>query len=177
MSREQTAKRYAQALYDVTPAEDRQDVNEELKQVLEVLREPQIEEFFSHPKTPLSAKKRMIMSMQLDSTLASFLPVVIEKGRERALDTIAAAYQDLVYASAGIRTATVTSAIPLSDDVVEEIRSRLEDLTECSKVELTLAVDEKLWGGLVIEMNGKVIDASLSRTLERLRQKLVTVQS
>lgn len=172
MSQKQTAQRYAQALYEVVPPEERQDVQQEFQQVMEILEEDSIKVFFFHPKTPLDQKRKLISTMQLHPSLHRFLMLVLEKSREHNLAGMAAAFRARIYADAGIRTATVSSAVPLDETTVEDIRQRLTKLTGAQTIEVEIIINEDLWGGLVIEMDGKVIDGSLATQLERFRQSL-----
>ena len=56
LNNSQIAKRYAQALFDVVPAEERTALSEEFQQVLVVLQDPQIKRTFTHPRTSTSRK-------------------------------------------------------------------------------------------------------------------------
>ena len=172
MSQQQAAQRYAAALYEVVNAEEREQVHEEFQQVMDVLADPDIAEFFFHPRTPIEERQKAIAAMQLQESLYRFLMLVLTKGREQHLAAIAEAFRTLIYEDAGIRTAKVSSAIPLSDSTVDDIRERLTKLTGDRTIELEVVVDADIWGGLVIEMDGKIIDGSLATQMERFRQSL-----
>lgn len=172
MKRGQTALRYAQALYGVVAAEERSQVNDELQKIVEVLSEPDIHDFFYHPKTPRSEKQRAIASMGVHPALQRFFGLLLEKHREYYLPGIAQAFLEITHGDAGISSATVTSAVPLSEAVLDDIRQRLTALSDAREVRLTPQVKHEILGGLVIEMDGKVIDASLTKNIERFRNKL-----
>ena len=72
----------------------------------------------------------------------------------------------------GHRSATVTSAIPLTQKELEE----LEKLIKGKKEDLTLEtrIDPAILGGIIIEMDGKRIDASVAGACQQLRESLRT---
>ena len=72
----------------------------------------------------------------------------------------------------GHRSATVTSAIPLTHKELAE----LERFMKGTKKELTLEtrVDPTILGGVIIEMDGTRIDASVAGACQQLRQSLRT---
>ena len=172
MSALTAAQRYARALYEVTRPEDRQQTLEEFGQAVEVLQDDAVQRFFFHPKTPLKEKRRAVTSMGLNDGLQRFFYMVLEKGRETDLQGIHEAYRQMVHLEAGISSATVASAVRLDETTLEEIRNRLSSLTGGRTIDLKAKVDETIIGGLVLEVDGKVIDGSLAAQLERFRKAL-----
>jgi F-type H+-transporting ATPase subunit delta len=69
--------------------------------------------------------------------------------------------------------AEVTSAISLSEGQLEELRQKLSGLTG-KEVLLRTHVDPRIGGGLVIEVDGKVVDASLKSRLKRFERSLIS---
>jgi F-type H+-transporting ATPase subunit delta len=67
--------------------------------------------------------------------------------------------------------ATVTSAVPLTPDETAAIRSRVEAMAGAS-VDLTTKVDPDLLGGLTVQVQDRLLDASIRGRLERLRAQL-----
>lgn len=175
MSSHQIATRYAQALYEVVAPEELDKTAQDLLNIGQVMSDPEIYRIFANPMTPQEFKKKLLLSMQSSPILERFLLLLLEKGREDHLVEISKTFRDLVYRAAGKTIAEVTSAIPLSVDTITAIQGKLERLTG-KTVEVTTHIDKKLWGGLVIKVDGKVLDSSLYQSLERLKHRLMTAQ-
>jgi F-type H+-transporting ATPase subunit delta len=65
----------------------------------------------------------------------------------------------------------VTSAVELDASLVASIESRIKEATG-RQVETTHKVDPDIIGGLVLRVGNKVLDASVSGRLQRLRRQL-----
>lgn len=105
--------------------------------------------------------------------LLALVELLLERGRIELLPAVAERYATLLNQHRGIVTAIVTSAAPLSDADVAEIRSRVEAMAGAG-VDLRTQVDEGLIGGLTIQVGDRLLDASVRGRLERLREQLLT---
>lgn len=94
----------------------------------------------------------------------NFLQVLLDRGRIGDLPDIERALAARVAEAEGRIGVHAVTAIPLTDDLRELIRTRLEEKTGCS-VELSESVDPEIIGGLVLEVEGAVVDASLRHRL------------
>jgi ATP synthase F1 delta subunit len=66
---------------------------------------------------------------------------------------------------------TITSAVELDKDTINEITSKIEEQTG-RKVELSTKVDPSVIGGLVMRVGNVVMDGSIRSRLERLRKQV-----
>lgn len=166
----QIANRYARALF-LPAGETRIELDEELKKVLKVLEDPVVSRVFYHPRTARERKAELIRLMQLSPVLQSFLLLVVEKGREALLPFIAQDFERLVLEEQNTTVAEVTSAVEMRSEERNALERRLSTLTG-KKVLLRTAVDPGVGGGLVIKVDGKVLDASLKHRLELFAQSI-----
>ena len=67
--------------------------------------------------------------------------------------------------------AEVTVARPVTQEEQQDILRRLRTLTG-KEVQIQVAVDPNILGGVVVRIGDHVIDASVSGRLDRLRQEL-----
>jgi len=106
--------------------------------------------------------------------LVHFLKYLLEKKRiTRFLDI--AEYARITY-SHGMRVeALLKTSYPLDLEVIEEIKTRLEGKLG-KKLHLYLELDADLLGGIQIRVGNCLIDGTVRRRLEELREKLMTVQ-
>jgi ATP synthase F1 delta subunit len=66
---------------------------------------------------------------------------------------------------------TVISAVELDPAVAEEVGAEVERQTG-REVSLTSRVDEKIIGGIVLQVGNMVLDSSIRNNLEKLRQSV-----
>ena len=67
-----------------------------------------------------------------------------------------------------ISVARVVSSVPLTLEEKKRLKARLEKMSG-RKVSLECSVDKSLLGGLVVEMDGKVINGSLRQRLDEMK--------
>ena len=170
------ARRYAKALLDLGREQGMQEtVGVELARVAEVLADPSLAQILTLPNLRLTTRRDI--AEQLDTTLSlqpltsNFLRVLAENGRLDIVPQIETAYQHLLERALGRVRAKVRSAAPLSEEELNalvEVFSRLTKLTVLPTIEL----DPELLGGVVVEIEGRVYDASLKTQLQRLGETL-----
>jgi F-type H+-transporting ATPase subunit delta len=104
------------------------------------------------------------------STLA-YLLLLIKKNREEILPAMIEEFRILLNRRLGIQEVDVTAAVELSKAEQEAITARLQAHTG-KKVCLKVRIDPGIRGGLVVRVGDTVLDASVSRQLELLRERL-----
>lgn len=167
------AKRYAQALFEVVDQRVQEDVCEEMLAISQAMQHPDIAHVFANPRTPKQFKEQLIKSLQPSPPAEALIRVLLANKRLHLLGEAAKAFQALVYAARGKTKAEVLSAIPLSQEILAALQEKLANLTG-KKVEIVTRVDETLWGGLVIRVDGKIIDGSLAHSLQRAKEQLLS---
>ena len=100
------------------------------------------------------------------------MEIVIRKKREYYLPDIAIAFIGQYNDINKITTANVKTAVAVSDEVIAEVRTFIEKQTG-KKVILETSVNPELIGGLVIQMEDKLYDASISGKLRKAKQELL----
>ena len=116
---------------------------------------------------------------EADPVLASLCPeteglfsAVLEKGREDAIPGILRAFILRAKEEAGIGTAVITSAFPLSDEKKEEIVNKLRETGGYRSVEAEWAVDPSLIGGIVVKLGGRMVDGSVRTRIMKMKREL-----
>ena len=110
-------------------------------------------------------------SMDADPVLGNFLNLLVEKKRAAIIPEIAEQFQVMVDTANNISHGTVTSAIELSDPLLDKVRMTMEKLTG-TKVELTASVDPSIVGGIVAKVGDLVLDGSIKTQLARLKDSI-----
>lgn len=119
----------------------------------------------------IEAIKR-IFSGQINELSLNFLVLITSNKRESYIPGIFRNLEDLYRGEEGIKAAVLTSAQPVSESLVAEIRQILE-VQFNAKVELSRKVDSNLIGGFVLRVEDKQYDASLSTQLKKIREQLL----
>jgi F-type H+-transporting ATPase subunit delta len=174
------AHRYAHALFQVAVSREIVDImaselfqlrtfSEKDKSFLRVLEAPQI---LKEDKAKLV---RSLFTSRLSQPLVSFILLLIEKNRVEFLVDIARDFEELLEDYRDIVKAQVTTAIPVGDEFKELLRIRLEKLTN-KKIEILHKIDKGIIGGIIVQMNFKVIDRSVRHELESLRHGLMSLK-
>lgn len=167
------AGRYASALFDL--AADGRSI-ETVEQSLAAVRRALDEsaEFRALTTSPVVARgtaaKAVLAAadqLSVDATTRNFLGVLAENRRLGELPAIVRAFRHLAARHRGEVTAEVTSAHPLSDDQVEELKQQLRRRVG-RDVAIDLAVDPALLGGLVVRVGSQMIDSSIRTRLNAL---------
>ena len=99
----------------------------------------------------------------------SFVGVLVQHGHIRELNDCVEAYTALHDEHARLSTAYVTSAVELTADEKAKLTEKLGQKLGRT-IHLECAVDPSLLGGLVVNVDGKVIDGSLKHKLQEIKE-------
>jgi len=111
-----------------------------------------------------------IFSQHLSKFSMLFINIITSKKRESYIQSIINSFIDLYRSHNKIESASITTAVPLADNLKEEI-IRLVKNKSGINVELTEVVDKKIIGGTIIKIGDKQIDSSVSKSILELKQK------
>jgi len=169
-----TAKEYAAALYMLAAEEQlTKTVSDGLKTVSAAMREtPEYLDFLSSPNIPVRERINALdkaFSGTVHEYVLSFLKLLCEKNHARLLHKCIADFEDMCHINDGIVTANVVSAVPLKKAEKEQLKIKLEKL--CNKtVLLNCYVNSAILGGMIVHVDGKVLDGSLRRRLHDIKE-------
>ncbi|NLL43687.1 MAG: ATP synthase F1 subunit delta [Firmicutes bacterium] len=169
----QVARRYAEALFATADPAARSQLKAEFEHVLTILGDPKVKDVFHHPRTSRERKGEMIKLMQLSPIMENFLLLIVEKSRETLLASIAHYFEQLVLEAQHTTIAEVISAIPLSAETLTGLEQKLNQFTG-KTVHLNTHIDSSIGGGLVIRVDGKVLDGSVTNTLKQFQRSLIS---
>lgn len=139
----------------------------------------QSREFVSLLKSPIikSDQKGSIISAVTNgktSELSSaFVQLLVKKGREGDLFEIASAFIEQYNELKGIHKVTLTTAVPVSNELKQSIEQKIKSERSLGTVELETRTDESLIGGFVLEFNNNLVDASIQRDLRDIQKQFM----
>lgn len=173
MSQKRAASRYAKSLIGLA---DEKGVLEEVNQDMRLFNEvcEQNHDFMLMLKNPVIKhdKKRQILqeifSNKVHDLTSAIFDIITRKNREPILPAIAKEFILLYNAKKGVQVATLTTAVPVSDDLREKVREMVLKIGGRKSVELKEIVDPDLIGGYILKVGDKQIDDSLQSKLNKL---------
>lgn len=110
-----------------------------------------------------------VFANKIQKLSLDFVKIIINKKREYLLEGIAKAFIALYKDEKNIETATVTTAVPISSALKEEIVGYIKSRNN-NQVELTEVVNKDIIGGAIIRIGDKELDASIATNITELRQ-------
>ena len=110
-----------------------------------------------------------IFASKISKVSMMFVSIITTKKRESFLAEIAKSFISLYKEHNNIEKATVTTAIPLTETLKNEVLAFIKSDSN-NKVELTEVVDKNIIGGAIIRMGDKQLDTSVANEISELRQ-------
>jgi F-type H+-transporting ATPase subunit delta len=172
------AIRYARALLDVAVKEkaDLDQIENELSQFAALFKQyPLLEKVLLNPAVPMPRKRAAVSDLL---TQAHFTPIVskllallADRDRLVLVPELLAAYSDRLLDFRGVVRAEVTTASLLDQGRADAIRKGLSELTGRT-VLLATKIDPAIIGGLVARIGSTVYDGSVTRQLEKMKERL-----
>jgi F-type H+-transporting ATPase subunit delta len=112
-----------------------------------------------------------VAKVDLPANAKNFLRMVIENGRLAALPEIAVQFRALKNAQGGSSDAVVYSAFPIPAATLGDVAGALEKRFG-RKLNLTVAEDPSLIGGIRVVVGDEVLDTSVKARLEQMKVAL-----
>lgn len=179
MQNPRLATRYAKSLLDIAVEKNSVEaVLQDMQWLNEVcamshdfavmLRSPVI-----HGDKKLAVINEVLKGKNINDLTYGFVKLLVTKGREANLAEVAAAFITQYNTLRNIRIVKLTTAVPMPASIKESIQTKVASLMPKDTINLSTSVDEKLIGGFVLEMDDKLFDASVKKSLNEIRSKIV----
>jgi F-type H+-transporting ATPase subunit delta len=178
MTNRTAATRYARALLDVAVKEhaDLDQVERELASIVDLFQQHKVlSQVLLNPVVPVRRKRAAMDALtargQLLTMVAKLLGLLAERDRLVLLPELLAAYRDRLLDYRHVVRAEVTTTVPLRDDQVNAIETNLARASGRT-VTLSTKVDPSIIGGVVTRIGSTIYDGSVTRQLQRMKEKL-----
>ncbi|MDR1755298.1 MAG: ATP synthase F1 subunit delta [Eubacterium sp.] len=177
-------KTYSEALFSLVAEESGEkssavtDMLSELEAVEKIFAE--VPEFLLVMDTPVVSaeeKGRLIdeaFSGKISGILLNFLKVLSERHRIGSFGRIVREFRTRYNEVFGIIELTVTTVVPLSVDLRDKIRDKMEKLTQ-KKILFKEKTDPSLIGGIVLDYGSTRLDGSVKTRLEALKNDIAGI--
>jgi F-type H+-transporting ATPase subunit delta len=177
VSSQTVARRYASALADVIIERGEEALVQEELAAWEgmMLENSPLLEAFSNPTVPYEQKGKLLNELITRSrvlpTTANFLRTLLRNQRLAELPQVNAKLAQVLDERAGVISAQVTSARPVSEGSKALLEEKLALMTG-KRIRLTFDTDESLLGGIVARIGSTIYDGSVRNQLRRLGEEL-----
>ncbi len=180
MTQSRVAERYAKALLDLANEENAVDqVYQDMVSFNQSLQESDELKWLMNNPVVGSEKKSEIFTQLFQSKMSpitfGFLNLVLKKRRESDFEAIAQSFIDLYNQQKGITRLTITTAVPIDKNTLNEIVSKIKQQQHFDKVETVTKVDENIIGGFIAEFNNQILDQSVETNLNQIKRRLTSI--
>ncbi len=178
MSLQRIASRYAKSLLDL--AIEKAAVAQVLDDIKVFQSAMGHGELYRMIKSPIisSDKKRSVFEAifkgKLGDITYSFLDIVVRKGREEYLPEIANAFVMQYKILNNITTAKLITAIPATETLIAQVKNAM--LTQglaSGEIDLQVKTNKHILGGLILEIEDRVYDASVKTKLANVKKAVL----
>ena len=168
-------EQYAKSLVEIAIEKDSlAELQSETEALLSVFEETNLADFLSSLVVSRDEKVKLVRLLQESSSvyLNNFLEVILQNEREVYLQAILRGALVEIGRITNEYDIVVTTAVSLSDEQKTRIRETVARKFDVKAGRLIEKIDQSIIGGFVINVNNKVIDASIRRQLQQVKMNL-----
>ena len=174
MSGSRAAIRYAKAVLSLaTDQKSAEAVNSDMKSITNAIAQSEdLNQMLQSPVVRSSDKKAVLTSVfkNANVTTINLIDTLITNKRLALLNEVATSYIQLYDQMRGTQVATVTTAVPLSDDLKTKVLAKVKELTG-KDAEVENIIDESILGGFILRVGDTQYNASISNKLAKLKRE------
>jgi len=176
MQNPRLAQRYAKSLIDLSQEMELVDPVHDDIMLLNAIGN-QSREFVLMLKSPIiSADKKnkiinAVTANKISNLTQTFIKLLCSKNRESILPEIISSFIEQYNTLKGIHKVRLTTATPITEEMKKSFIRKIESAASIKNIELETSVNDKLIGGFVLEMDGRLIDASILRDLNDVKKQ------
>lgn len=165
---------YASGIFELATAEGEVErVESELFTVAQAVSgSAELRSSLTDPRLPHDRKQSIVDDLiggRASSLTVGLVNLMVSQGRISELSDIARSLMETAAASRDSAVAEVRTAVALDDETIARLASALGEATGRS-VEVKVIVDPSVIGGVVARVGDTVIDGSLARRFDSVRQ-------
>ena len=120
-------------------------------------------------------KKKLLQSAlgnRLSPELSRFISLVLQNGRSELLQGILRDFVDQYLRSVGVRKAHLVTAKEPSERLMQRLKALVKEKTG-DDVMIEVEVDPNILGGFIFEIDEYMLDASVKRQLDEIREQFI----
>lgn len=169
------AHRYGLALYQLTSEnQSSAKVYQDLLNALQVFDDQAVLNYFKARDVERQEKITVLDRSfnQEEPEVLGLLKLLVKNHRFTIFPEIVKSFEHFYYKAENIKIAQVTSALAMSEDEQHALSQALGKRYQ-SRIDLRVQVDPQLLSGLIIEIEGDILDNSMKSRYEALKKTLL----
>ncbi|GAA4245589.1 ATP synthase F1 subunit delta [Winogradskyella damuponensis] len=174
MSGSRAAIRYAKAVLSLaTDQKSTEVVNSDMKSITNAIAgNEDLNQMLQSPVVRSSDKKAVLLAIFKDANVATtnLIDVLIANKRLPLLNDVASSYVHLYDQLKGRQIASVTTAIPLTEELKTKVLTKVKELTG-KDAEVKSIIDESIIGGFILRVGDIQYNASIANKLDKLKRE------
>ena len=174
MSGSRAAIRYAKAVLSLaTDQKSAEVVNNDMKSITKAIAESEdLNQMLQSPVVKSSDKKAVLFAVFTDANTitTNLIDVLIANKRLPLLNDVASSYMHLYDTLRGSQVASVTTAVPLTEDLKTKVLAKVKELTG-KDAEVENIIDENILGGFILRVGDIQYNASIANKLDKLKRE------
>ncbi|MDG1714996.1 ATP synthase F1 subunit delta [Lacinutrix sp.] len=176
MGGSRAAIRYAKAVLSLAQDQKTTDVvNNDMKLIAKTIAENiELSDVLNSPVVSPSIKKSALLEIfkGINPLTANAIDTLMSNKRIALLPEVAKQYSVLFDKLTGTELATVTTALPLTEDLKVKVLAKVKELTG-KEVAVENIIDENILGGFVLRVGDLQYDASILNQLSKLKREFI----
>ena len=167
-------KEYAEALFLLAKESgtEKQTLRD-LELIQSILQDnPTYLQLLVSPAIPMRERSQaleQVLTGAVQDTVICFARLFCERGHMQSFDSCLEEFRNLCELSQQVSTAYVTSVVPLTEAEQKTLVTKLETMSSHS-VRLECSLDPSILGGVIVRMDGSILDGSLKRRLSEMKE-------
>lgn len=137
---------------------------------------PELQRMMDAPDVVSAGEKKALLRTALGGSLSEemdrFIDLLLRNGRIAFLPAILRDFGDMYRRSIGIRRARLTCVEGPSEELLDRLKALVKERTGDEAL-IDVSVDPSLIGGFVFDIDDYMVDASILRQLEMIRQQFI----
>tara|TARA_B100001146_G_scaffold225257_1_gene249119 strand:- start:47808 stop:48338 length:531 start_codon:yes stop_codon:yes gene_type:complete len=109
-----------------------------------------------------------------NDTSKQLIELLAKNQRTDLLEKVAQSYIELYNESQGVKTAHVTTAVPLSEDMEKKVLAKVKAITGSDQVSLENSVDASIIGGFILRVGDLQYNASIANKLNTIKREFIS---
>ncbi|KAM7417807.1 hypothetical protein PAMA_017449 [Pampus argenteus] len=166
--------RYATALFSAASKQSKlNQVEQELGKVSSLIKDPKISTIVMNPHVKQSVKQQAICDILAKTNVSpitvNLINVLAENGRLPITGDVITAFAKMMSAHRGEVICSVTTAQPLDQANLSELKVVLKGFVEKSEtIKLETKTDSSIMGGMIITIGDRYVDMSTKTKIQKL---------
>lgn len=171
------AKNYAEALFKIgIEQNDSEKLYSQLKNIVEIIdNSNDLKTYFENPLINANDKKEIIYKIfgkDFDLQIINLLNLLADNKRLKLIRTVFYCYENCYEIQNNISKVTIISAIKIKEETKNRLQEKLENRLG-KRIIPEYKTDKAIMGGLVIKIQDKIIDLSISKKIKDMEKQLI----